>query len=119
MPLSKRKLGRGKVRVTFSMPALPGVTDLALVGDFNNWSITQDPLKSTADGSWSGAVTLDAGKTYQYRYYANGQDWHNDWQADAYLPNEHGSDNCVVSTKADALPVPKAAAKKAAKKSAA
>jgi 1,4-alpha-glucan branching enzyme len=98
------------------MPALPGVTNLALVGDFNNWSITANPLTAGPDGAWSGAVTLDAGKTYQYRYYANGQDWHNDWQADGYLPNEHGSDNSVVSTKADSLPAPKAAAKKAAGK---
>lgn len=116
MPTTKRKLGRGKVRVTFAMPAIAGVTDLALVGDFNNWSINQNPLQRAADGSWAGAVTLDEGRTYQYRYYANGQDWHNDWQADAYAPNEHGSDNCVVSTKADALPAPKAAAKKAAAK---
>jgi 1,4-alpha-glucan branching enzyme len=117
MPLAKRKLGRGKVRVTFSMPAIAGVTDLALVGDFNNWSITQQPLKQAADGTWSTAVTLDEGQTYQYRYYANGQDWHNDWQADGYKANEHGSDNCVVSTKAEALPVSKAAAKKASKQS--
>ncbi|MCC7362559.1 MAG: isoamylase early set domain-containing protein [Anaerolineales bacterium] len=119
MALTKRRLGRGKVRVTFTMPALAGVTSLALVGDFNNWSITQDLLQPAADGSWSTAVTLAEGRTYQYRYFANGQAWHNDWQADAYVPNEYGSDNCLVSTQADALPVPKAAAKRAAKKSAA
>jgi len=109
-------MGRGKVRVTFNMPFIAGVTDLALAGDFNNWSINQHPLTAAADGSWSVAVTLDEGHTYQYRYYANGQDWHNDWQADAYYPNEHGSDNSVVSTQAEALPAPQAAAKKATKR---
>ncbi len=119
MPTAKRKMGRGKVRVTFSMPFIAGVTDLTLVGDFNNWSITQHPLKAAADGSWSVALTLNGGHAYQYRYYANGQDWHNDWQADGYSPNEHGSDNSIVSTKAEALPAAKKATKKAAAKKAA
>jgi 1,4-alpha-glucan branching enzyme len=114
--LTKRNLGRGKVRVTFAMPPLEGVTSLAVVGDFNNWSITANPLKQDSDGGWSAAVTLDAGRTYQYRYFANGLEWHNDWAADAYVPNEYGSDNSVVSTRADDLAAAKAAKKPAAKK---
>jgi 1,4-alpha-glucan branching enzyme len=117
--LTKRNLGRGKVRVTFSMPPLEGVTSLTLVGDFNNWSITANPLQQDSDGSWSAAITLETGRTYQFRYFANGLEWHNDWAADAYQPNEHGSDNSVVSTKADALPVAKSAKKAGAKKTAA
>jgi 1,4-alpha-glucan branching enzyme len=98
------------------MPPLDGVTSLALVGDFNNWSITANPLKQDSDGGWSTSITLDAGRTYQYRYFANGQEWHNDWKADGYVPNEHGSDNSVVSTKADDLAAAKAARRPASKK---
>jgi 1,4-alpha-glucan branching enzyme len=95
--LTKRKLAKGKVRVTFAMPPLEGVSQLNLVGDFNNWSINETPLAQAADGSWSVALTLDGGREYQFRYFADGQTWHNDWQADAYAPNDYGSDNSVVS----------------------
>jgi 1,4-alpha-glucan branching enzyme len=98
------------------MPPLEGVQTLNLVGDFNNWSVVEHPLKQDKDGGWSVALTLDGGKDYQFRYFANGDDWHNDWAADRYTPNEHGSDNSVVSTKAEALPAAKTATKKAASK---
>jgi 1,4-alpha-glucan branching enzyme len=114
--LTKRKMGRGKVRVTFAMPPLEGVTALHLVGDFNNWSVSEHPLQQDKDGGWSVSLTLDAGRDYQFRYFANGAEWHNDWAADRYVPNEFGTDNSLVSTKDDALPAPKAAAKKAAAK---
>ena len=97
--ITKRKLGRGKVRVTFSMPPLDDVTQLNLVGDFNDWSITETPLKLGADGQWSTAISLEEGRDYQFRYLANGLEWHNDWAADAYTPNEYGTDNSVVSLK--------------------
>ena len=115
--LMKRKMGRGKVRVTFTMPPLEGVTALHLVGDFNNWSIEEHPLTQDKDGGWSTALTLEAGKDYQFRYFANGTDWHNDWAADRYAANEYGSDNSVVSTKDEALPAAKTAKKAAKKKS--
>jgi 1,4-alpha-glucan branching enzyme len=104
--ITKRKLGRGKVRVTFSMPPLDDVTQLCLVGDFNDWDSTRTPLKLGADGQWSTALSLDEGRDYQFRYLANGLEWHNDWAADSYQPNEHGSDNSVVSL-TSLLPAPK------------
>jgi 1,4-alpha-glucan branching enzyme len=104
--LTKRKLGKGKVRVTFIMPAMDGVNQLNLVGDFNNWSIAENPMERAADGTWSTALTLDGAKDYGYRYLANGVEWHNDWSADSYAPNEYGSDNGVVSLKDDGQPKP-------------
>ena len=112
--LTKRKMGRGKYRVTFTMPRLEGAKQLNLVGDFNNWSISQNPLSQNDDGSWTTALTLDGGKEYTYRYLVNGEEWHNDWAADRYVPNEFGSDNSVVDLLEDgeAKPKPKRAAKK-------
>ena len=98
--LTKRKLAKGKVRVTFTMPPLEGVEQLHLVGDFNNWSVIETPLAQAADGSWSVALTLAGGREYQYRYFANNDDWHNDWAADAYVINEFGTENSVVNLKA-------------------
>jgi len=118
--LTKRKLGKGKIRVTFQMPALEGVTQLHLVGDFNNWSMAETPMMQAADGSWSAVLTLEDNRAYQYRYFANGQTWHNDWEADAYVPNTFGSDNCVVSLveEAEAKPAPKKRAATSRKKTA-
>jgi len=112
--LTKRKLAKGKFRVTFTMLPIEGVKQLNLVGDFNNWSITQTPLKQAADGSWSVALTLDGGRQYQYRFFADGQQWHNDWQADAYVPNQFGSDNSVVNLTVEEQPAKAPARKKAA-----
>jgi 1,4-alpha-glucan branching enzyme len=112
MMITKRKLGRGKVRVTFSMPPIENVAKLNLVGDFNNWSIAETPMQQDPDATWSVALSLDSGRDYQFRYLANGTEWHNDWAADAYLSNEFGSDNSVVSLKEGAPPAPKKAAGK-------
>ena len=49
--LTKRKLGRGKVRVTFTMPKLEGVKQLFLVGDFNNWSVASRQREKATSGS--------------------------------------------------------------------
>ena len=110
--ITKRKLGRGQVRVTFTMPKLDQVQQMNLVGDFNNWSIVETPMQQGQDATWSVALSLDGGRDYQFRYLANGVDWHNDWAADAYLPNEFGSDNSVVSLKEAALPVAKKTTRK-------
>ena len=114
--LTKKKMARGKVRVTFSMPALAGVEKLEMAGDFNNWDPSATPLTPAKDGGWSVALTLEGGRRYQYRYLADGKTWHNDWAADAYAPNEHGSDNSVVDLTEAGLPAPekkKPAARKA------
>ena len=102
--LHKRKLARGKVRVTFTMPALQAVTGLFLAGDFNQWSETATPLAREADGSWSASLTLAAGRAYQYRYRDDRGRWHNDWAADAYAPNHFGGDNSVLDLASAAKP---------------
>jgi 1,4-alpha-glucan branching enzyme len=96
--LTKGKLTRGKAKVAFNMPALESVNALYLVGDFNNWSIQEHPMERGADGSWSVTVALEPG-SYQFRYF-DGNGWHNDWQADSYMPNQYGGDNSVVTIEA-------------------
>lgn len=115
MMITKRKMPRGKVRVTFTLPPLDAVQRLNLVGDFNQWSMVETPMQQDQDSNWTITLSLDSGRDYQFRYLANGTDWHNDGAADAYLPNGFGSDNSVVSLKETALP----AAKKATRRKAA
>ena len=113
--ITKHKLGRGKVRVTFTMPELEGVKQLYLVGDFNNWSVAETPLAQATDGSWSVALTLASGQKYEYRYFADNQVWHNDWAADAYVLNSFGTENSLVNLEeAEAKPTPPPAAPPAA-----
>jgi hypothetical protein len=121
--VSKNPLGGGRVEVTFRMPALEGVTGLSVSGEFNGWSATAAPLAREADGSWTATLVLEGGRSYRYRYCDGEGGWHNDWQADAYVPNDFGSDDSVVIVPAPmAGPAPRAGAasrKPAAKKLAA
>ena len=94
--LEKDQLGGGKVRVTFLMPALEGVGTLSVCGEFNDWSPAAAPMTRAADGTWSAALTLEAGRSYQFRYRDDRGGWHNDPAADTYVPNDFGSENSVV-----------------------
>ena len=86
-------------KVTFSLPpeACQGVSTVHLVGDFNNWDHGAMALKRKSDGSFEGAVSLEAGREYLFRYLMDGERWENDWHADKYQPSPYGdSDNSVV-----------------------
>lgn len=54
-----------------------------LVGDFNNWSPTADPMKDlNGDGHWSLFYPLRPG-TYQYKFVVDGR----------WLPDPHNPDS--------------------------
>ena len=114
--LKKRKLAKGKVRVTFAVPPLEGVNELYLVGDFNDWNETATPMTKDAEGSWSVSLTLDGDREYQFRYLDDTQTWHNDWAADAYVRNLHGTENSVLDLTVSDKPPGAARAKVARKK---
>ncbi len=101
--ITKVLAGAGKVRVTFSMPAAIWADTIHLVGDFNHWDNAATPMRLSETG-WTTTLELEAGRSYQYRYLINGKEWHNDWNADRYEPNEYGGDNSVVV--ADVFPEP-------------
>ena len=94
--LQKKPVAGQKVDITFRMPPLDDVVELYLCGDFNDWKVKGVPLSQDTDGTWFTTLVLDAGKSYRYRYIDNQGRWHNDWEADAYVPNEFGSEDSVV-----------------------
>ena len=94
--LRKKPLGGRKFQVTFTMPSIEGVSSLHLCGEFNDWSSTAAPMRREPDGSWVATLTLDGGKSYMFRYRDDRGEWHNDWGADAYVPNQFGSENSVL-----------------------
>lgn len=97
--LKKRFLkSKNLVQVTFYTAAALNANDVCLVGDFNDWDETATPMKALKDGRFKIVLELEPDNEFQFRYLVNGEEWHNDWEADQYLPNPHGSDNCVVCT---------------------
>jgi 1,4-alpha-glucan branching enzyme len=95
--ITKRPSRAGKVKVTFAMPPSLWADSVHVVGDFNGWDERATPLRQTEYG-WMITLELDAGCAFQYRYLLNGCEWQNDWQADAYAPNQFGGDNSVLLT---------------------
>jgi len=83
-------------RVTFRLPAEVGAETAALCGEFNGWNQAANPMKKLKDGSFSATVSLESGNSYRFRYLLDGTRWENDWEADSYAPNEHGSDDSIV-----------------------
>lgn len=70
---------------------------VALAGEFNNWAPA--PMsKRRKDGVFYAKVRLPKNNRFQFRYLVDGHTWINDDAADAYVPNQHGSDNSVVDT---------------------
>ena len=90
------KTGRS-CRVTFELPAEVNAKDAFFCGDFNQWSQDTHPMKRRNDGSFTLTISLKPGKQYRYRFLLDGERWENDWAAEAYLPNEHGTEDSVVN----------------------
>lgn len=84
----------GSTTVTLSIPAEAGAKRAELLGEFNHW--TPAPMRQLEDGRHEITLELEAGHTYRFRYLLDGSRWENDWQADAYVPNDYGGDDSVI-----------------------
>lgn len=84
--------------VTFALPEAIAADSACLVGEFNDWDAAATPMTRGEDGVFRATLELEAGRAYQFRYLVDGEHWHNDWHADAYVPSGFGEDNCVVVT---------------------
>ena len=96
----KKKFLKTKCKVTFVLPEAlmdENIKTVHLVGDFNGWDESATPLEEKSK-LYQVTVDLDLEKEYQFRYLINGDQWHNDWHADRYVPNPFSGDNSVVST---------------------
>ncbi|MBN1562906.1 MAG: isoamylase early set domain-containing protein [Anaerolineae bacterium] len=100
---TKRFLKNGQVKVTFELPdAIAAEAETVfLVGDFNDWSETATPMTKFKNGKFKIDLKLEPNQQYEFRYLVNGDQWHNDWDADRYTANPFSGDNSVLSTHAD------------------
>lgn len=112
----------GRFDVTFDLPAELDIEQAAVVGEFNDWSDTADPMATDAEGRWSATVSLEPSRSYRFRYHLGDDRWENDWSADSYVGNDFGGADSVVTTPEEPSappPAKSAAPKKAAAKKAA
>ena len=84
---------------TLSAEIVGNATSAVLLGEFNNWDYNNGiSLKKQKDGSMKATTTLEAGRTYQYRYLLNDGRWVNDQRADNYVHiSGYQVENCVIS----------------------
>lgn len=97
--IEKKASPKGKsVRVVFELPADVANESVTVVGDFNEWKADKDVMKlDKKSGVWKKAITLKPGNSYQFRYFIDGQEWHNDEQADGYVPNPYFGENSLLT----------------------
>lgn len=93
--ITKRKK-LDKVQVTFVLDPEAAPGPVSVVGPFNSWEPGSTPLKKAKDGSLRASVVLDKGEPVPFRYVDGAGTWFDDDAADAYEPNEHGTQNSVV-----------------------
>jgi hypothetical protein len=91
------KSGRS-CKVTFRLPkaAAPEARMVTVVGDFNNWNVTETKMKKLKNGDFTTTLELPCNREYRFRYLIDANRWENDWFADKYIPNRYGSDDSVV-----------------------
>jgi 1,4-alpha-glucan branching enzyme len=98
MSISKKYLkSKAVCRVKFSIPCdkVGTAKIVQLLGDFNNWSYFEAPMKRTKNGNYCCTRELPARKEYQFRYFINGRLWMNDANADKLI---HDSSNDLMNS---------------------
>ena len=101
MSLKKQFLKSKPVcKVSFRLDAAdaPGAKTVQLLGDFNNWDKSVEPMTALKSNDFTATLELEAGKAYQFRYLINGSVWKNDPKADYFAANSFGEENGVIST---------------------
>ena len=88
-------LKRTVCKVTFTIPKEWADKKVQLVGDFNDWDLNSDKLEKKKD-KWELTMRLKPESKYRFRYLIDGEKWVNDDAADAYIPNEFGTEDSVV-----------------------
>jgi 1,4-alpha-glucan branching enzyme len=86
-----------RVRVIFELPDSIWATSVALIGDFNDWDPRQHLMQQREDGTWTIAVELAAGQSYEFRYLIDGAQSSAEWSADG-LTSHCGTMNSVITT---------------------
>ena len=85
--------GPCKVQVRFVLADL-GAKQVALSGEFNDWSTDKTRMTRNASGHWEATLDLEPGR-YEYKFVVDGQ-WVPDPLAYETVGNPHGTLNSVM-----------------------
>ena len=96
MLTKKYSKDRKTCKVMFTLSDEVDAQHVSLHGDFTDWDKAPKKMRRYKDGNFKVSVTLKAGKRYRFRYQLDGEHWENDWEADAYAPNEFGTEDSIV-----------------------
>ena len=83
------------VKVTFSIPREWLDLPTSVVGDFNDWDPTANPLRKKGSVRVT-SIVLEPGRTYAFRYLDDAGHWHTDPGSDEILTNDHGGTDGVI-----------------------
>lgn len=88
---------RKVTKVTFELPADTEADKVMLLADFNDWNPVE--FDQQKNGKWKLVQELSPEQSYQFRYILkqNGSmEFINDPEADYTVPNDQGTENCVI-----------------------
>ena len=78
---------------------LAAATEVALVGDFNNWDRTGTPLAPTGkDGRWRTTISLPSG-VYRYAFLVDNARWVGDPRQPTTVDRDFGAPTSLVTVK--------------------
>jgi hypothetical protein len=89
--------GRGEdtpVAVAFALRH-PGARRVSLVGDFDVWSPTAEPMRRLSDGTWTTTVALTPGR-HAYAFVVDDTVWVTDPTAPLVRDPDYGRDHSVI-----------------------
>jgi len=89
--------GRGEdapVAVAFALRR-PGARRVSLVGDFDVWSPTAEPMRRLADGTWTTTIALTPGR-HAYAFVVDDTVWVTDPTAPLVRDPDYGRDHSVI-----------------------
>ncbi len=95
----KKKYLKSEIcKVTFRLPreAAPAAERVTIVGDFNQWDLSESEMKRMRNGDFQLTIELSCNREYRFKYLIDSNKWENDWCADKYTPNPFGGDDSVV-----------------------
>ena len=87
--------GPHTVRATFRVRCGVSRHEVCVVGEFNDWSPTANPM--TFDGyCYVAEIIVPTGQAYRFRYLIDNDRSMIDWGADRYAPNGLGGGDSVL-----------------------
>ncbi len=83
--------------VTFAL-ADKSAKSVAIIGSFNDWNPTAEPMKQTDKGFWQGVMQLQDG-THRYKFLLDGEQWMHDPENGAVVEDGFGGYNSLLEIK--------------------